>query len=62
MSVFSKDSDSVSDSNDKHQPKTFNQWQQIRRSNPSGMAGYYSTKSQQKMMQDMVVLGDSFYE
>ncbi|CRK76559.1 hypothetical protein NIG5292_02623 [Nereida ignava] len=61
MPVFS-DSDSVMDSSDNNQPKTFKQWQQLRRSNPSGMNGYYSTKTQQKLMQDRQTLGDSFYE
>ncbi len=62
MSVFSQDSDSISDSKQNNEPKTFQQWQQMRRSNPSGMAGYYSTKSQQKMMQDREILGSAFYD
>ena len=61
MSVFSQDSESVQDSNSNNQPKTFSQWQQMRRSNPSGVAGYYSTKSQQKMMADRKVLGSAWY-
>ena len=62
MSVFSQESDSVLDSNNNNEPRTFQQWQQLRRSNPSGMAGYYSTKSQQQLMKDREVLGDRFYD
>lgn len=61
MSVFTQDSDSVVDSNN-NTPKTFSQWQQLRRSNPSGMTGYYSTKSQQQLMKDRLTLGDRFYD
>jgi hypothetical protein len=62
MSVFQEDSESVLDSKNNNQPKTFQQWQQIRRTNPSGMGGYYSTKSQRLMMADRLALGDRFYE
>jgi|GEM_PF-2961476 len=61
MSVFSQESDSVLDSKSNNEPRTFQQWQQLRRSNPSGMAGYYSTKSQQQLMKDRKVLGSAWY-
>ena len=61
MPVFS-DSDSVMESNDNNQPKTFKQWQNIRRARPSGVGGYYSTTSQKQMMEDMAKLGDRFYD
>ncbi|WP_156320748.1 hypothetical protein [Celeribacter marinus] len=50
------------DSNDNNQPKTFKQWQNIRRARPSGVGGYYSTTSQKQMMEDMAKLGDRFYD
>ncbi len=62
MSVFSEDSESVFDSTQNNEPKTFQQWQLLRRFNPSGMSGYYSTKSQQKLIQDREALGDRFYD
>tara|TARA_B110000967_G_C18710986_1_gene472693 strand:+ start:161 stop:349 length:189 start_codon:yes stop_codon:yes gene_type:complete len=62
MNVFQEDSESVQDSKDNNEHKTFSQWQQLRRSNPSGIAGYYSTKSQQQLMKDREVLGDRFYD
>ena len=62
MSVFEEDPESVLDSKNNNEPKTFQQWQLLRRSNPSGMTGYYSTKSQQQLMKDRKVLGDRFYE
>ena len=61
MSVFQEDSESVLDSKNNNQPKTFQQWQQIRRTNPSGMGGYYSTKSQKLMMADRKALGGAWY-
>jgi hypothetical protein len=61
MSVFSQDSESVLDSKNNNEPKSFSQWQQLHRSNPSGTNGYYSTKSQQKMMADRKVLGSAWY-
>ena len=61
MSVLSQDSESVFDSKN-NKPKTFQQWQLLRRSNPSGMTGYYSTKSQQQLMKDREALGDRFYD
>jgi hypothetical protein len=61
MSVFQEDSESVLDSKNNNEPKTFQQWQLLRRSNPSGISGYYSTKSQQKMMADRKVLGSAWY-
>lgn len=61
MSVFEEDSESVLDSKNNNEPKSFSQWQQLRRSNPSGMSGYYSTKSQQKMIADRKVLGSAWY-
>ena len=62
MSVFSQETDSALDSKSNNEPRTFQQWQQLRRSNPSGLTGYYSTKSQQQMMKDREVLGGRFYE
>ena len=62
MSVFSQDSESVLGSKNNNQPKTFSQWQKIRRSNPSGLTGYHSTKSQQKLMRDREALGEQFYD
>jgi hypothetical protein len=62
MSVFQEDSESVLDSKNNNEPKTFQQWQLLRRSNPSGISGYYSTKSQQKLIQDREALGDRFYD
>jgi hypothetical protein len=61
MSIFHEDSESVQDSNSNNEPKTFQQWQQIRRTNPSGMGGYYSTKSQKLMMADRKALGGAWY-
>ena len=61
MSVFEEDSESVLDSKNNNEPKSFSQWQQLRRSNPSGMSGYYSMKSQQKMIADRKVLGSAWY-
>ncbi|MDA9077822.1 hypothetical protein N9K51_00925 [bacterium] len=61
MSVFN-DSESVQETNRnsiKH--KTFMQWQQLRRSRPSGKDGYYSTASQKQMLKDRVAMGDAFY-
>lgn len=62
MSVFTQDSESVLDSDNNNKPKTFQQWQLLRRSHPSGMTGYYSTKSQQQLMKDRQTLGDRFYD
>ena len=62
MTIFSEESESVLDSNINITPKTFSQWQAERRSNPSGINGYYSTKSQQQMMADREAMGDRFYD
>jgi len=62
MSAFKEESESVLDSKNNNQPKNFSQWQKIRRWNPSGMAGYYSTKSQQKMLADREALGSAWYD
>lgn len=62
MTVFSEESESVLDSSNDNKPKTFQQWQLLRRSNPSGMTGYYSTNSQQQLMKDREALGDRFYD
>ena len=64
MSLFSEDSDSVLDSKSKknNEPKTFSQWQNLRRCRPSGIGGYYSTASQMRMMSDRRTLGtEAFY-
>ena len=61
MSSFN-DSESVQDSNrNSAKHKTFMQWQQLRRSRPSGTGGYYSTASQTQMLKDRVAMGDAFY-
>jgi len=63
MSFFSEDSESVLDSKNKNnEPKTFSQWQNLRRCRPSGIGGYYSTASQMRMMSDRRTLGtEAFY-
>lgn len=64
MSVFQNDEDMnpsnnekpTQDTNPRNGPKTYADYQKLRRENPSA---YYSTKVQKKMMEDAEKLGKS---